>query len=159
MKTTRLHFKFYHSALKDLENIHALSQSLAHYFPAPDCCVTGIHELLTNAVEHGNLAIGYKKKMELLHEGKWLEEMARRLSMSEYRHRSVDIRLACNSDECSLIITDEGRGFCWKDFTRRPVLGRQVSGRGLQIAFASGFHQLSFNDVGNAATCSARYRR
>ena len=48
------------------EEAKSLAMLLAHAYPDPNRVVTGILELTLNAVEHGNLNIGYKGKTRLL---------------------------------------------------------------------------------------------
>lgn len=154
-----MHIKIRNCKLKDLEGIYNLSQALAQYFPKPDQFVTGIYELLLNAVEHGNLDIGFTTKSELIRQGKWKEEVARRLSMPENAGKEVEIRLTYNDKECKITITDQGKGFRWKDFVGRPVGNKSPNGRGLWIAFNSKFDRIMFNSSGNEVTCVAEYCR
>src|SRR5262249_47456410 len=111
-----MHIKICNLKLKDLDNIYILSQMLAHYFPKPEQFVTGIYELLLNAVEHGNLGIGFAAKTELIRQGKWNEEVARRLDLPENADKEIEITLSYNETECRLTISDQGKGFQWKDF-------------------------------------------
>jgi len=50
------------SSCKTLNEAESLASFLANCFPDPDRALTGISEILINAVEHGNLAISYEKK-------------------------------------------------------------------------------------------------
>lgn len=154
-----MHIKIFNCKLKDLEGIHHLSQLLAQYFPEPEQFMIGIYELLLNAVEHGTLGIGFETKTLLLREGRWKEEIARRLSLPEYAGKEVDIKLTYNEQECRLSIADQGQGFPWKDYIGRPMGDKLPNGRGLWIAFNSKFDRIDFNPAGNEVTCVARYCR
>ena len=134
-----------------------MSQLLAQYFPKPDQFVTGIHELLLNAVEHGNLGIGFEAKTEMVRKGKWKEEVMRRLAMPEYAHKEVKITITHDDHEGRLTIVDEGEGFPWKEYIGRPTDDRRPNGRGLQIAFNSKFDRIMFNPAGNEVTCVVQY--
>jgi two-component system, cell cycle response regulator len=152
-----LHIKIYNCRLRDMDGIYILSQTLAHYFPKPEQFVTGIYELLLNAIEHGNLGIGFEAKTELVRQGKWKEEIVRRLTMPEYSDKEVEIKLSYDEHECRLTIADQGKGFAWKDYVGRMEDSRQPNGRGLWIAFNTKFDRIMFNSTGNEVTCVAQY--
>ncbi len=152
-----MHIKICNCKLKDLDSIYILSQLLAHYFPKPEQYVTGIHELLVNAVEHGNLGIGFEEKTKLIREGKWKDEVARRLSLPEYANREIEIRIDHDEREGRLTITDQGQGFPWREFVARPLNGKRPNGRGLWIAFNSQFDRIAFNPMGNEVTCVVQH--
>lgn len=152
-----MHIKISDCKLQDFDNIYILAQTLAHYFPKPEQFVTGIHELLVNAMEHGNLGLGFAAKTELIRQGKWKEEIAHRLSLPENATKEVEIKLSYNEFECRLTITDQGKGFPWKEFVGRPAGSALPNGRGLWIAFNSKFDHIIFNAAGNEVTCVAEY--
>lgn len=154
-----MHITIHNCKLKGLEEIHRLAEDLAYYFPKPDQFVTGIHELLLNAIEHGNLGLGFEAKTELIREGAWKDEIARRLTLPDYAHKYVDIRLMHDEHECRLTITDQGEGFAWKDYVKQRELGNLPNGRGLQIVFNSKFDRIMFNPAGNQVTCVVQYCR
>jgi anti-sigma regulatory factor (Ser/Thr protein kinase) len=145
--------KIYRYTLKGQDGVANLAQTLARYFPKPEQSVTGIHELLLNAVEHGNLGIGFNTKTGLIRQGKWKEEVARRLALPEYSGREVEIELSHDAHECRLVIADQGKGFPWKEYLGRSTGGREPNGRGLWIAFNVAFDRLLFNAAGNEVTC------
>lgn len=152
-----LHIRMVNCQMKDLDNVYIISQTLAHYFPSPEQFVTGIHELLLNALEHGTLGIGFEEKSRLLRQRKWHEEMIRRLASPEYADKAVDITLAHDEQECRLTIADPGNGFDWKNHIDYLIDDRHPNGRGLQIAFNSQFDHIAFNQAGNEVTCVVRY--
>lgn len=144
----------YHYTLKNLQEIFDLSLFLAKHFPDPDQVMTGIYELLLNAIEHGNLALGCEEKYRLVQEGKWEEEITRRLSLPQNKNKHVAITIVRNTDECSLTIADQGKGFQWQEYVRQGANPRAPHGRGLLIAFSSGFDRITFNEAGNIVTCA-----
>ena len=152
-----MHIKIHNYKLKDLGSIHNLSLFLAQYFPHPEQCATGIYELLLNAVEHGNLGIGFDAKTTLIREGKWHEEITRRLSENPSIEKDIEITLTHNEHECRLSIADQGEGFAWKNYVGLPSDERRPNGRGLWIVFNSNFDEVTFNQAGNEVTCIARY--
>lgn len=151
-----LYIKMSSLRLKDLEGIYDISRMLAHYFPNPDHYLTAIYELLMNAIEHGNLGIGCEEKAKLIADGKWKEELARRLALPENAKKELEIALEYTAQECILTITDQGEGFAWKEVLERQIPAKQPNGRGLHIAFNAAFSHISYNPKGNQVKCVAR---
>lgn len=95
----------------------------------------GLLELLLNAVEHGNLEIGYDDKGQLLSEGDLEREVDKRLRAPEYRDRWVTVDVDRRPDHFDVVITDQGPGF---DFERYLTLDENrlfdSHGRGVLLA-------------------------
>jgi hypothetical protein len=152
-----MHIQIHNFQLKDLHAIYNLSKTLAHFFPKPDQFSCGIYELLLNAVEHGNLGIGFEEKTALIRSGRWHAEISQRLMMQKYADKIIDIKLIHDTQKCRLTIRDSGNGFHWKHFIASEADDHRPNGRGLQIAFASEFDDMHFNEQGNEVTCIAHY--
>jgi anti-sigma regulatory factor (Ser/Thr protein kinase) len=142
--------------LKTPDEVRDISYALSRSFPTPEKFRLGIYELLVNAIEHGNLGLGFETKTALLRDGGWEEEIERRLALPDYRDRKVDIAFARTNRYCRLSIADQGKGFFWRKHLDRISCGRRPNGRGLLIAFNSGFDGIAFNRLGNRVTCVAR---
>lgn len=145
-----------HYTCKKLDDIPSLSVELSLFFPDPTAIMNGIYELITNAIEHGNLEIGYDLKTLLLKENRWDEEVARRLQDERFRHRLVDLMLYRESRTCVLTITDQGQGFDWQHYVKRKPDPAAYHGRGILIAHACDFDEIHFNQEGNQVACIAR---
>ncbi|MDD3371416.1 MAG: hypothetical protein PHE27_06275 [Alphaproteobacteria bacterium] len=141
--------------LKTLDEVPDVSSLLARHLPDPLKFRVGLYELLVNAIEHGNLGLGYETKAALLRHGEWEREIKRRMSLPEYRNRKVDISIVRNHRLCCIEISDQGKGFCWKKYMDRIDCGPTPNGRGLLIAKNCGFQRISFNRAGNKVTCVA----
>ncbi|MBF0530659.1 MAG: ATP-binding protein, partial [Deltaproteobacteria bacterium] len=118
--------------------------------PDPGRTVTGLQELLINAVEHGNLGITYAEKTKLVIEGTWITEVKRRLSMDCYRQRSAVVEFERHPTELVLTIRDEGFGFdyqCYLNFDPERVL--DPNGRGIALARMVSFDELEYQGMGN----------
>ncbi len=63
------------------EEGNVLAVALARSCPASRNLVVGLSEVFINAVEHGNLAISFDEKSQLLEDHGWTEEIARRLTL------------------------------------------------------------------------------
>jgi CheY-like chemotaxis protein len=79
----------------------------------------GLIEMITNAIEHGNLGVGGREKIELKSKGgsDYEEELKRRASTEPYRSRQVHVTCSMDADRVVFQIADEGKGF---DVSRLP---------------------------------------
>lgn len=138
--------------LSTLSEAHSLAIFLAQLTPAPERSVVGLSELLVNAIEHGNLEIGYREKGTLRRHGRWNEEIADRLSRSPYRERRVTVEFIRQADRLDFRVTDEGRGFDWQaylDFSADRAF--DPNGRGIALAHRASFDMLRYEGCGNVA--------
>jgi len=138
---------------KTIEEGEKLASFLAAFFPHPDLALTGISELFLNAVEHGNLAIDYRLKSQLVQTNSWQQEIARRQLDPLYCNRVVTVVLERDPGSCSLRIEDQGEGFdarCYLEMD--PSRATDNHGRGIAIANMMCFDRLSYNDRGNVVT-------
>lgn len=139
--------QFFFRTLSDAENIAILA---ANCFPEPDRAVNGLAELMFNAIEHGNLGIGYDMKSELCQMGSWRHEIDKRLDHPQYRDRVAELTLARKDGGLYVVITDQGAGFDWKSFLKiDPARAGIRSGRGIAMASSVSFDKLSYNEQGN----------
>lgn len=126
---------------------------LASCFPQPERVVSGLLELLVNAVEHGNLGITYEEKSLLLSEGRWEKEISQRLQQPEYEDLSVDVIFQKKDDGWCVQITDKGKGFDWRKYWQvDPARATASHGRGIARARLMAFDKLAYNDAGNQVT-------
>ncbi len=139
---------------KTIDNAHIAVGRIAKMFPDPDKVILGMSELVINAIEHGNLAISYDKKSELLAENRWLEEIDKRLQDDKYKDKLVKLVITKNSEEVVVVIEDEGDGFDWQAFVEINLDRMYDShGRGIVMASMACFDSLTYNDKGNVVTC------
>jgi CheY-like chemotaxis protein len=142
-----------HCTFQTIEEGESLATFLANFFPKPDLALTGISELLINAVEHGNLGIDYDDKGRLVQENAWRQEVARRLSDPLYRDRKVEVMFERRENGCSIRISDEGDGFEWRRYLNvDPSRATDNHGRGIAMANMLCFDSLEFNEKGNQVT-------
>jgi two-component system cell cycle response regulator len=141
---------------KTLEEVKNLACFIANCYPDPTKVISGLSALLINAVEHGNLNIGFDLKSDLLKSNKWNEEIEKRISLPEYKDKVVTVKLIKTLTEIVVTITDQGAGFNWKKYLElNPSRALDVNGRGIALANAVSFDKLTFNESGNSV--SARY--
>lgn len=140
------------SSLVDARSIAILFASLC---PDPHRVIPGLNELLINAVEHGNLNIGYKRKSLLLEMGKWLEEIEERLRLPEYVKRKARIVFQETEDEIRFSIRDEGAGFDVEKYLEiDPDRAVNTHGRGIVVARAVSFDRLEFVPPNNVVVAT-----
>jgi DNA-binding response OmpR family regulator len=138
---------------RTLNEARTLASSLARGFPDPQRVVTGLQELLVNAVEHGNLGIRYAEKTQLIIEGEWTDEVERRLALPEYRDRTVDVTMQKDASAITLTIRDQGSGFDWRKYLELdPERAFDPNGRGIAMARMMSFDSLEYLGNGNTVT-------
>ena len=71
----------------------------------------GIREMMTNAIEHGNLAIGYEEKTRAMSENAYLELLANRRGDPRFSDRRVTVQYRLVEDRVEFEIEDQGSGF------------------------------------------------
>jgi len=107
-------------------------------------------ELLSNAIEHGNLGIGSELKGDLLARGTWDAELARRFAVTENARRVVRLTRERGPEGWQFEIVDEGEGFDWA--AHRAAARAQPSapnGRGILLAQALAGAVLTYVGKGN----------
>ncbi len=150
-------FQEMHIELHTLEEAQDIAALLANCFPDPDRVVFGISEMLINAIEHGNLCIGYEEKTTLLLQGTWEQEVTRRLTLPECRHKKVSLHFTRTLEEITLTIRDEGIGFEWQPFLEiQPSRATHIHGRGIAVARKLSFDTVRYLGSGNEVMCSVR---
>ncbi|MDX3904103.1 MAG: response regulator [Pigmentiphaga sp.] len=125
---------------------------LAKLCPAPEVAVIGLAELMVNAIEHGNLEIGFLDKGRLSMEGRWTAEIERRLSLPSYRDRRACVTFEREADRVRFRIRDQGRGFDWRTYLEMsPDRAFDMHGRGIAMSRALTFKDLAYADGGREA--------
>ncbi len=139
--------------IRNLNEADQLASLLANSCPEPEKVITGISELLINAIEHGNLHIGYKEKSDLKKQGNWREEIEHRLQLAEYQDKSASVKYKKNGSSIRITITDQGKGFDWQNYLEfSPERAFDCHGRGIAMAKLMSFDELQYNDAGNEVT-------
>ena len=102
---------------------------LAQYSSDVDSLKMGFHEMITNAIEHGN-NFNNKKK--------------------------VRVKISICAEYIRILISDEGSGFNWKEQLSTKEVGFAERGRGLIIT-SKVYDDLQFNSAGNQV-CLIKFR-
>ena len=135
---------------KTPEEAKNLAMLLAHAYPDANRVVTGILELTLNAIEHGNLNIGYKEKSRLIEEEQLDSEIERRLSDPLHSSREATAQCVRRPDTLSLHISDQGKGFEWQKYLNfDPDRAFDTHGRGIAMANKLSFDTIEYRGNGN----------
>ncbi|MBF0406341.1 MAG: ATP-binding protein [Candidatus Riflebacteria bacterium] len=112
----------------------------------------GLTELITNAIEHGNLEISYQEKTAALDSsGDSIENLFNeRKKHPVFGSRKTEINFSQTDTFCEWVVIDEGKGFDWKNLPD-PLSPEQMllaHGRGIFLARFQ-FNELEFLGTGN----------
>jgi len=133
-----------------LRQCEDLATLLAKACPDPRRTVIGLLELMTNALEHGNLGITYEEKGALLASGAWAFEVERREALAQYRDLWVEVTLDRTGPATRFQIQDMGPGFLWQAYMEvDPERMFDSHGRGILLARWEAFDRLEYLGDGN----------
>lgn len=146
--------------IRDLQEAKLVALQVAHLCPEPQRVVSGISELLLNALEHGNLKIGYREKGRLIRNGRWQAEIQRRLEAVENADGYVELEFDVSADRVLIRVRDQGDGFDWRPFLEfDSERAFEPHGRGIALARLSSFDSLEYRNNGNEVLASVNKRR
>jgi CheY-like chemotaxis protein len=140
---------------KTLNQGRDLVTLISNAFPEGAKISTGLLELVVNAIEHGNLGIGYSEKSRLNEQGSWEQEVLRRLKLPENNNKFVTLTFERTAREVRFKIEDKGEGFDWRDYLEiSPERAFDNHGRGIALAKKLSFDHLEFLGRGNLAVAT-----
>ena len=132
------------------EEARSLAALLANVAPDPGRVVLGLSELMLNAVEHGNLGIGYQQKSALIESDRLHSEIERRLAGTDFGQRHAVVEVRRGDKELSFCIRDEGAGFDWRGYLEMsPERAFDTHGRGIAMSRMISFDRLDYHGCGN----------
>jgi CheY-like chemotaxis protein/anti-sigma regulatory factor (Ser/Thr protein kinase) len=113
----------------------------------------GLHEMILNAIEHGNFGITSEEKAEALANNNYNALIEERAADPELGSRKVEIDYEFDGSKISYRIKDEGKGFDWKTrlSQEEPEDLLASNGRGILISRYI-FTRIAYNDQGNEVT-------
>ncbi|MDZ4724872.1 MAG: 7TM diverse intracellular signaling domain-containing protein [Leptospira sp.] len=113
---------------------------------------TSLREIIINAIEHGNLNIGFDEKSQALLEGNYLEFLQKRQEDPRYNRKSIKVEYVLADEYVAYRITDEGKGFDHKKIMSQSIESineaHEQHGRGIYMT-KSVFDRIEYNDSGN----------
>jgi anti-sigma regulatory factor (Ser/Thr protein kinase) len=135
--------------IQTMEEAEKLSTMLANQYPDPDRVATGIWELISNSVEHGNLEIDFDEKVRLIESGTYADEIARRLRLPKYAERFVLVDFKRTKGAIRLSVCDDGPGFDYSKYFEADYAPDGPNGRGIVIASRLSFDRVVYHGRGN----------
>ncbi|MCI5049693.1 MAG: ATP-binding protein [Rickettsiales bacterium] len=136
--------------VRSLAEIETITPFLSHLHPDAKRAELGIYELLINALEHGNMGVGYEEKTRLLRSGAWYDTLRALDSKHTPNCKSILIELSFSYNSITLAIEDEGDGFDWQPYLSfDPARIAHIHGRGIAIANHLSFDMLRYEGAGN----------
>ena len=120
-----------------------------------------LHEMLMNAVEHGNCEISYEEKSAWLDShGDILELIRVKLRDPEIRDKKVYFSYRISRERSAFTIRDEGTGFDWSRHVSKidhsdnhGLHGRGIAMTGIYV------NELKYNDIGNEVTFEIEHQQ
>ncbi|MDD3146890.1 MAG: response regulator [Candidatus Riflebacteria bacterium] len=112
----------------------------------------GLVEMLTNSIEHGNLDISYEEKTAAMAGTveQWREFLRLRYENPLYAHRLVNLKFKLDKDRCEWLLTDQGKGFDWKNIPDPAKLENLLEAHGRGILLSSmQFDEITYLGNGN----------
>ena len=138
--------------------VDQITLNLAHLVPESDLVNlrVGIHEMIDNAIEHGNLAISFEEKSTSIVEGTFSDLLLRRMNDDANKGKKIRIRSNLEPGTFQVEIEDEGDGFDWRSLPD-PVAEALLSfnGRGVLLTKIY-FDEVAYNEKGNVVTLTKR---
>lgn len=145
-------------SFKNIDEARTVAGKISKMFPDPERVILGLSELSINAVEHGNLAISYDEKSELLRSNTWKQELEKRLADPRYADKIAVLNVEKTKTEIVVSIEDQGVGFDWASFMdMKTERAYDPHGRGIAMASMISFDSITYNDIGNKVTCTVKY--
>jgi CheY-like chemotaxis protein len=142
---------------RTLEEAKNLATFIANCFPDPQSAVLGLYELMLNAIEHGNLAIKYDEKTDLVMAGKWYDEVMSRIDSPDYSKRFATLTYEMDEDNIIVVIKDQGEGFNWEKYLEiSPERAMDPHGRGIATSKMLSFDDLQYMGKGNEVMCRVK---
>ena len=140
--------------IRTMEEAYALAIFLAQACEDSEKVAFGLNEILCNAVEHGNLGIGFNEKSRLQADNLWEDEIERRLALPEHMSKKVAVQVERGQETLAVTITDEGAGFNWHQYeVLHPGKVFESHGRGIAMAKALSFQEMEYQGRGNQVRC------
>jgi len=139
--------------IHNIAEARLLATSLSALSATPYLTARGLMELFFNAIEHGNLEVGFKKKHDCLVNNNWPQELAARLG--KFQGRRVRVLTQRSGTAFHISVIDQGKGFAWQQYVspNAAIQLNQPNGRGIAIANRV-LGNLHYNPAGNEAYCS-----
>lgn len=140
---------------RTLTEARQLSQMVSLLTPEPQKTAIGLFEIMVNAIEHGNLGIGYAEKTRLMASNALQDEIERRQALPENAHKYAEMEIERHADRIDISIQDQGAGFDYQPYLEFSLeRAMDNHGRGLMMANKLSFDRLQFANGGSRVYCT-----
>jgi len=140
--------------------VYALTKDFVYFlnFQSLEKVRVGLAEMLTNAIEHGNLGITGEEKMHATENGTYYDLVSSRMSDSTYMTRHATFTYYVDAEGLKMSLEDEGEGFDVNTLPdpTDPESLLKLHGRGILITRMY-FDEVKYNDKGNLVSLSKRF--
>ncbi|MGB9730864.1 MULTISPECIES: ATP-binding protein [Calditerrivibrio] len=132
--------------------VYNLTKDFVYFFKISDLqkIRIGLSEMITNAIEHGNLEITGEEKFFATENDSYYDLLNQKLQDSKFKNRKVNIFVAISQKLLKITIKDKGKGFdtskIKKEHTEEDLY--KLHGRGILIA-SMYFDEINYNKKGN----------
>lgn len=133
--------------IKYLDDAQRMSVYIANSCPNPEEALI-ISELLTNAIEHGNLGITYDEKSQLIDNNTLFDEIDKRLKLEEFANKFAKVLYTNDGSEISIRIEDQGKGFDYEKYLHFDE-SRVFDNHGRGIAMVNSVMDIQYHGEGN----------
>lgn len=131
----------------EARNLAALAANAA---PDPGRVVLGLSELMLNAIEHGNLGIGYQQKTALIESGLLYPQIDYLLTLPQHARKTAELHIERQAGQVIYVIRDQGSGFDWRSYLEMsPERAFDTHGRGIAMSRMISFDLLDYRGTGN----------
>ncbi len=111
-----------------------------------------LREIIINAIEHGNLGVTFEEKSDSIMNDCYFNLIRERQLEAENLDKKIHIEYSVDIERVVYIITDEGKGFNYKNFTESIMEESNdnflAHGRGIRMT-QSAFDEVNYNNIGN----------
>jgi len=141
-------------SIKTFSDARFLAALLGQSGKSPAGAARGLMELMFNAIEHGNLEIGFQRKHECLLSNTYNQEVVSRLTNERYQNRSVRVEIENSLSDMYVNISGGGNGFDWKQYMTPEASANlnMPNGRGIAIA-GKLLGNIRYNTKGTEVSC------
>ena len=154
---TLIHLEHASFSFRTTDEARDIATLLANACPNSERVVLGLSELMLNAVEHGNLAISYQEKSQLIARNALGEEIERRLADPLTGSRRARVEFERRGETLHFNLREQGAGFDWRAFIEmRPERAFDTHGRGIAMAKLLSFASLEYLGCGNEVRATVK---
>lgn len=128
-----------------------LAGAVASLCKNPKDTALGLMELMMNAIEHGNLGLGFSAKQKAIGQGQWQQEIEKRLEDPINQTKRVVLTYHRQGYRVEMSLQDDGDGFdiaSYREKTAEELL-QSTDGSGIGRALVSELKNIVYHPPGN----------